>query len=353
MASKVLIRCDGSSEIGLGHVVRCVALADELTQRHGCCVSFAVWDGPLGVDRIQKSDYIVYTPRQDQIETQNEGSWLKDLVSQTQARSLVLDMRTNLSFQAIKELKNSGILITTIDDPSGRRLFCDLAFYPPVPQVHQMNWTGFQGDYFSGWEWVILRTQFSNRKDHWNKKNDKVHPGSPLNVLVSMGGSDPAGFTLMAIQALDTIIVNLNIIIVLGVGFRYELELRNLLRNSIHSYEVHLNVIDMASLMARADLAIASFGVTAYELAAMSVPSLLLCLSKDHAVSATAFEQAGVAKSLGVYSEVEISDITDKLEILVKSPKLLNSMRKRSFELPVGEGCRQVAKKILQKTNHS
>lgn len=349
MASKVLIRCDGSSEVGLGHVVRCVALADELSQRYGCSVSFAVWDGPLGVDRIKKSDYRVHIPSQKQLETKNEESWLKDLASQTQAQCLVLDIRTTLPCQAIKELRNSGILIATIDDPSERRLFCDLAFYPPVPQVYQMDWNGFQGEYFVGWEWVLLRAQFSKRKEPCNEKGNKGNLHSPLNILISMGGSDLAGFTLMAIQALDAIIGDLNIVIVLGAGFRHELELQDLLLKSIHSYELHRNILDMANLMARADLAIASFGVTAYELAAMSVPSLFLCLSKDHAVSATAFEKAGVARSLGIYTEVEISDIKEKLEILARNPMLLSSMRGRTLELPVGEGCRKVAQKIFER----
>lgn len=349
MANKVLIRCDGSSEIGLGHVVRCIALADELSQRHGVGVSFAVWDGTLGADRIQKSDYRVHLPNQEQQETNNEASWLKDLAWQTQAHSVILDIRTALPCQAIKELRSSGILIATIDDPSKRRFCCDLAFYPPVPQVHQMNWNGFQGECFSGWEWVLLRSQFSKRNDPGKGESNKVDPISRPNVLVSMGGSDPAGFTLLAIQALSSIIEDLNIIILLGAGFRHELELRNLLRNSIHSHELHRNVFDVASLMARANFAIASFGVTAYELAAMSVPSIFLCLSKDHAISATAFEQAGVATSLGDCTNVSTRDIIERLGMFISSPQLLSSMREKALELPVGEGCRKVAQKIIEK----
>ena len=42
---------------------------------------------------------------------------------------------------------------------------------------------------------------------------------------------------------------------------------------------------------ASADLAVASFGVTAYELAAVGVPAVYLCLTDDHAESAEAFSR--------------------------------------------------------------
>ena len=40
----ILFRCDGSKEIGLGHVVRCFALADELQkQNKESVITFAMW----------------------------------------------------------------------------------------------------------------------------------------------------------------------------------------------------------------------------------------------------------------------------------------------------------------------
>ncbi|MCH8997186.1 MAG: hypothetical protein IID48_02815, partial [Proteobacteria bacterium] len=43
----VLIRCDGGPELGLGHLVRCLALADALRDRHGAAVRFSVTGDPI------------------------------------------------------------------------------------------------------------------------------------------------------------------------------------------------------------------------------------------------------------------------------------------------------------------
>src|SRR5207344_569861 len=61
---------------------------------------------------------------------------------------------------------------------------------------------------------------------------------------------------------------------------------------------------DLATEFASADVALAAFGVTAYELAAFGVPTLYLALTPDHALSASAFEKAGMGISLGVAEDV-------------------------------------------------
>lgn len=104
-----------------------------------------------------------------------------------------------------------------------------------------------------------------------------------------MRGSNPAGMTLKAVEALDLLDEDFETIIVLGPGFSHHKVLRNLLARTRRHFDVSKNVIDMPALMAEADLAVASFGVTAYELAAIGAPAVYLCLTQDHAVSASVF----------------------------------------------------------------
>ena len=204
MKGTILFRCDGSHEIGFGHIVRCIALADELRDKHGSGVVFAVLYDNKAMEMILNHGYKVETanPREDQFDY---GDWFNCIVKKNHPCALILDIRDDLPSNIVSNLRKKGILVVTIDDPTDRRLLADLAFYPPVPQVEKMDWQGFTGQRFIGWEWVILRREFSHNDENLYKrikatKKTKIH-----NILVTMGGSDPKGMTLKTMEALKVI----------------------------------------------------------------------------------------------------------------------------------------------------
>lgn len=315
----ILFRCDGDNQVGLGHIVRCLALANELREKHGCGVTFALANGIEGRALIEKEGF----PVEMKPDKQTEGEWMDRLIGKKQPNALVLDVRTDLPVAFVRKWREAGVLIVSIDDPSDRRLEADLAFYPPVPQVKEMDWTGFTGKLYSGWEWVLLRPQFSNIPKRPQKK-----PGAKPVILVSMGGSDPAGLTLKTLTALEQTDKPFNAIVVLGPAFKDNEKVSHFLKTTRHTYQIERNVDDMMSLMLKADLAIVSFGVTAYELAACGVPALYICLTEDHARSASVFERSRLGITIGLSDNVSINNITTNIK------KYFN----KSFILTKGNG---------------
>ena len=156
--TSILFRCDGSVGVGMGHVVRCLALADELQENQSCNIHFAMRKSELGINKVKES-YPVIGSNEKAFYYAN---WLNECVKKVDARAIVFDVRDGLTRAVVKELRNNGVLIVTIDDPEDKRLEADLAFYPPVPQVKSIDWAGFTGELHIGWEWVILRKEFSN-----------------------------------------------------------------------------------------------------------------------------------------------------------------------------------------------
>ncbi len=205
----VLIRCDGDYQIGLGHVVRCLVLADELTGR-GCRVTFAMRVGPLGITKVEPY-YPVLQPDQGGPAFDYEA-WMLQCLEETGSRILILDVRDGISRVIVERLKANGTLVVTIDDPEEKRLATDLAFYPPVPQVKEVDWSDFKGTLYTGWEYVILRKEFAAAHNRPRNRTPRV--------LVAMGGSDPAGLSLKALQALQQLERKIEIMIVIGSGFR-------------------------------------------------------------------------------------------------------------------------------------
>ncbi len=339
----VLIRCDGSPENGLGHVVRCLTLADELHDVHDCHITFAMRTGPLGIKMVKEKDYEVLTPPKGDLSF-DYREWLNECARNVEAKVLILDVRDGLQRTTLDELRKEGILIVTIDDPENKRLSADLVFCLPVPQVKRVDWTGFSGEPYVGWEWVILRKEFSHASCPKSQASGYVL--HTPKVLVTMGGSDPHGMTLKVVKAMERLDEDFEVVVVLGAGFQHKKEFGNLLSNCKRRFDVRENVQNMAEIMAQSDLAVASFGVTAYELAAMGVPAIYLCLTEDHAESASAFVEEGMAVCLDVFPHVTKTMLAEALRQLLNDAPKRSQMADRARQQVDGQGVERVARMI-------
>jgi spore coat polysaccharide biosynthesis protein SpsF len=342
MEYSILFRCDGSHEIGFGHVIRCLALADELRDTHGCHIVFAVLRDYRTLEMIKNHEYQVEIsdPSKEQFAY---GEWFNGVVKKNDPNAIILDVRDDLPYDTIGTLRERGILIVTIDDPTERRLLADLAFYPPVPQVKAMKWEGFTGQLYVGWEWVVLRREFSqNRKNSIKRINEASQLKIPT-ILVTMGGSDPKDITFKTIKALSDVDNQFEATIILGPGFVHRDRLNELLKSFPHTYRVYENLSNMADIMAESDLAVASFGVTAYELAAMGVPAIHLCLTEDHVQSAIIFQGFDMAVNLGLADRVNEDKIASSIRYVLHDEDSLVKMANQGKKMVDGRGAIRIA----------
>ncbi|SDM75381.1 spore coat polysaccharide biosynthesis protein SpsF [Geoalkalibacter ferrihydriticus] len=329
----VVIRCDGHPEIGLGHVVRCLAIARSLRDRQGIGIVFAMAERSPGPDMVREAGF----PIELFDGKRNEFLWLEELLARRCANGLLLDIRTDLAAAPIRDWRRKGVHIAVLDDGSERRLCADLAFYPPVPQVNEMDWTDFTGNRLIGWEWIPLSAGFDRKL---------LPPENQIpQVVITMGGSDPAGLSLRGLNALQRLDVPVNARLILGRSFAHGSQLAQLLPNLDIPVTILENVSNMPEALADADLVVASFGVTAYEMAALGIPTILLSLTDDHARSASALHQAGMALSLGNHVDVTEGQLADDIRNLLIDPKALSTMRDASAHID-GKGAGRIADRL-------
>jgi len=317
----ILFRCDGSVEVGMGHVVRCLALADHLKEIKDCSIHFAIRHSELGIKKV-KETYPVIRSKDGSF---NYIKWLSDCIIRTNSDTLIMDMRDGLTREELKSIKRkTGIKIVTIDDPEDKRLEADLAFCPPVPQLEKLNWDGFGGELYVGWEYVLLRKEFL--KQYPKPKN------SVPNILVSMGGTDEKNLTEFVINSLNKINEQFKATVIVGTGYPYLNQLKNSLKQIGFEFELHTNPKNIAEIMSQADFSVISFGQTAYELAALQVPAIYLCLTSDHFESSKLFVKEGIGISLGVYSKAKEKDLLEILNNKLKEKSI--SSRKMNISNP-------------------
>ena len=334
----ILFRCDGSVEIGMGHVVRCLALADELCENHQVNIHFAMRRSELGINKV-KEYYSVLESSEDNPDF-NYHNWLVDCIDQTNASILILDVRDGLEHEVIRRIKiETGIKMVTIDDPEDKRLEVDLAFYPPVPQLERMNWHGFSGKLCCGWEYVILRNEFSQI---YPRQNNLIP-----DILVSMGGTDEKNMTGFVIEAMSLIEASFTVSIILGPGYQYKIGLENVLAKAEYDYLIFNDPNNIAGIMSQSDLGIISLGVSAYELAALNIPAIYFCLTPDHEESSSLFVNEGIGISLGQFSQADKCSLVDTIEVFLKERTKIKDMSRRASALNISN-VSEISKLILE-----
>jgi len=162
-------------------------------------------------------------------------------------------------------------------------------------------------------------------------------------LLVAMGGSDPQGLTLRAANALVPLDPVFRIRFVIGTGMADAARIAANVVALKSNYETVEGADDLATEYASADLALCAFGVTAYELAAFGVPALYLGLTQDHARSASAFELAGMGRSLGVAAAVSDDDMLLAVKALMNDTVRRREMRTAGLAILDGNGAARIA----------
>jgi len=328
-----LIRCDGGGRFGYGHVKRMVALARALRDREGVGSIFAVNGSEDACEPIRRAGFAA---------TLLNGESLEHMVETHAPDMLLCDYREGPSRRELAELALRVRLSALVDDGSDRRMVTDLAYYPPVPQVFALDWRGSRCMPRIGWEWSLLGAA--------NIAPPKPHPGRPT-LLVSMGGSDPFELTLRCARALARLEPTFRARFVIGPGMADRERVARQVVQLRSNFETIEGAEDLAPEFARADVALAAFGVTAYELAASGVPALYLCLTEDHAQSASAFEHAGMGLSLGVAETASDEMIARSAWKLLNDSTRRREMRAAGLMTIDGQGPARIAADLVQELN--
>ncbi|HEX7753801.1 MAG TPA: hypothetical protein VF421_00535 [Niabella sp.] len=209
---------------------------------------------------------------------------------------LIYDTRNDLGKEDLDEIKKiTGTRIIVNDSPEDTRLAADVNIFPPIAQLKEWSWGGFDGKIFSGWEYVMLRKDFLFPKTHIS--------GHTQRVLLSFGSTDPFHITEKILHLLSgsgSWKNHFNFSLVCGPQFQRVEAIRSLPPFNDLSVELIVSPENIAEVYSKADFAIIAFGVTAYELAALHIPAFYVAISEDHARSAAIFERSRVGKLLGI-----------------------------------------------------
>jgi UDP-2,4-diacetamido-2,4,6-trideoxy-beta-L-altropyranose hydrolase len=339
---KLFIRTDANTEIGYGHVMRCLALA-QAWQDVGGQADFVMAEGAASLrDRLHSEGMnVVQLPTQPG--SKDDANRTAALARRREAVLLVVDgYHFGGSYQ--KQIKDTGLRLLFIDDYGHADFYYADFILNQNIYAHEEIYPDRDSDskLLLGTRYALLRREFLK----WQNWGREI-PDVARKVLVTLGGGDPDNATLKVIQALQQAQIDgLEIVVVVGGSNPHKDILADVAQRSSASIDLKSNVMDMPALMAWADVAVSAGGSTSWELAFMGLPTLILYFAENQRPIADGLDQADVAINLGEYSSVPVKELQESIIELIKDPIKRSDMVQKGRVLVEGDGSTRVVEAI-------
>ena len=345
-----VFRCDGNSEIGMGHVMRCISLG-KVMKKHGCNIVWVMQNCPDVVEIVNRAGFQVSTI--DSVKDENHGGLaLRDTqltldIAENAGANVVVVDHYEATTEYLEKVRYSGIKLAVIG--LGRDYNRDLTsahwFLNQNLGASNLHYK-IRGDCVSllGPTYALLREQFLlARTELTNSFSSTDH-----RVLVTLGGSDMTDKYLMILRAISILHRNLDVRLIVGGGGHAKEIISQAGVKLAHNIQIYDNVSDMAGHMIWADVSINAGGSTCWELCCLGVPMIILIVSDDQVLTAQELDDRGYAKSFGNLSASSIdSDLAEALEELLHDSQQRAKMSSRSQGLVDGFGASRVSKSLI------
>lgn len=367
---KIAFRVDVSLEIGTGHVMRCLTLANEI-HRKGIRVVFVCREHVghmcdmisnnsfelvrLGLDHGSDEDPIPKNEHEKLHDQPAHLPWLgvNQYVDAMQTKKALKDDSPWDWFivdhygidrhweSTIREISNN---IMVIDDLADREHDCDLLLDQNYFENPNKRYEGILPEHSKtlfGPNFALLRPEFSQARKFRHMRGNGV-----ARVLVYFGGNDPNNLTGMTLEALSNPeLCNLLVEVVVGTNNHFLEKLEKQVQKRPGT-RLHIQPEGFVELMLRADICIGAGGTTTWERLCMGLPSLVITVAKNQESFTKELHKAGYIKWIGQGNNITEGQILDQLKKNIHNPYNIDANSLQN--LVDGEGTVRVTDEIMK-----
>jgi len=317
---KILFRTDASVEIGSGHLMRCLTLADQL-RAEGAEVAFVCRELPGAMfDLLHTCGYRFAklplaevgkdSQQFDAEETiQAAGQLFPDSIDWVVVDHYELDVLWE------RMLRPHVCKLMVIDDLANRSHDCDLLLDQNYYRDQDQRYLGLVPEKcvtLLGPEYVLLRPEFAE-----TKQRIRVRNGSVQRILVFFGGSDSTNQTQKALEALRLLErPDIEVDVVVGSTNPNRNTIQALC-DELPNVTFHCQVSNMAELILNADLAIGAGGAAMWERCYLGLPTITVVVAANQESTTEDVARLGAIEYLGWSDQLDASDYANCLKRLI------------------------------------
>lgn len=344
-----LIRADGNSVIGMGHVMRCLSIADAV-KTHGVEVIFVTACEEC-IPMIQQRGFQTRLLTTDYRDMLSELPQLKQLLSAEKEmikKHVILVDSYQVSKAYYRELRKLGCVACLEDmgQPYPVDLLINYNIYGEklAPQYAAGN-ENKPDKTLLGVSYMPLRQEFLTDMEYTLKEE-------VTDVMITTGGSDPLfaakAFTdaFLADKTLQRAKIRYHIIS--GPFNSHAQELKQMYTNHI-DVTIYENVKSMKEIMRQCDVVLTAAGSTIYEVSALGVPMLVFYFAENQRQGAEEIGKRTSVINCGDFSK-QSNEVVDKAVKTLQRCVLDKSYRELLMQderkLVDGKGAYRIAEAI-------
>ncbi len=337
----LIFRTDAGTQIGSGHLMRCLAIAQAWKDAGGE-VSFITACRDEGLlQRLRDEGFDIellsYT-------YPDESDWntTRDILSGYPGAWVVLD---GYHFDEVyqRQLRQAGHRLLVIDDMAHlKHYYADIVLNQNLHAEQLRYACEPYTRLLLGTRYVLLKREFLA----WKKWRREI-PRVARRVLVTLGGGDPENNMLKVIQALQKVdIPDLEATVVIGASNPHASVLDQVAKQSCIPIHLVHDAKNMPELMAWADVGVSSAGTTAWELLFLALPSLFIILADNQRYTAEYVERQGAGKNLGWVNNMSIELFAREMTAVLEDFNWRVRTMKNAQHIVDGLGTERVTKII-------
>lgn len=362
---KIAFRADASIQIGTGHVMRCLTLAEELKrQGYECLFICRDHKGHLG-ELITAKGFALYLLTGEGIfESTAPGwnahaSWLgvsrqqdaeqtRKILSQQPVDWLVVDhYALDAHWEQLVAEHTQYVMV--IDDLADRAHQCDLLLDQTFGRLAEdyLERVSAGCELLCGSQYALLRPEFSELRPYSLRRREKTR----LNrLLITMGGVDKDNATGQVLDILmeSPLPEDCKITVVLGAAAPWLDKIRQQAQTMPWPVEIKVGVNNMAQLMADSDLAIGAAGATSWERCCLGLPTAMMVLADNQQYAANLLGLAGAVRVLQPDKNMK-NEVLSFIGEAIESEIFLHELSYRSRMITDGKGCQHTINRLLSR----
>ena len=337
MSTPLIIRADASAQIGTGHVMRCLALAQHWRSRGNTVIFACAEITPALVMRIESEGFRV-EPISAAAGTATDATHTLTLADKVGAAWIVADGYPFGAEWQQYAVNGRQKLLVVDDYGHATRYFAHVvlnqnADASPALYANREPHTRL----LLGNTYTLLRHEFLPMRDQPREIPDRAR-----KILVTLGGGDPDDVTSLVVEALATL-PDIETTIVVGGANPHVEKLQRLVASHDDSMRLVVNATSMPELMSWADVAISAAGSTSWELAFLGLPAALIVVADNQLGIAEALHSANVSLNLGRHTTLSPEKISAAVSALIDDAARRSDMSARGRQLVDGHGARRIA----------